>query len=41
MKVELGLGRGRRKADKRNALAERDVKLEMARAMGRQAKGMH
>ena len=41
VKVELGLGRGRRKADKRNALAERDVKLEMARAMGRQAKGMH
>jgi SsrA-binding protein len=41
VKVELGLGRGRRKADKRNALAERDVKLEMARAKGRQAKGMH
>ena len=41
VKVELGLGRGRRKADKRNALAERDVKLEMARAMGRQAKGKH
>ncbi|MEI7547087.1 MAG: SsrA-binding protein SmpB [Actinomycetota bacterium] len=39
VKVELGIGRGRKKADKRNALAERDVKLEMARAMGRQAKG--
>ena len=40
VKVELGIGRGRKKADKRNALAERDVKMEMAKAMGRQAKGM-
>ena len=39
VKVELGLGRGRKKADKRNALAERDVKMEMAKALGRQAKG--
>lgn len=39
VKVELGIGRGRKKADKRNALAERDVKMEMARALGRQAKG--
>lgn len=39
VKVELGLGRGRRKADKRQALAERDTKMEMARAIGRQAKG--
>ncbi len=39
VKVELGLGRGRRKADKRQALAERDTKMEMARALGRQAKG--
>ena len=39
VKVELGLARGRKKADKRQALAERDTKLEIARAMGRQAKG--
>lgn len=39
VKVELGVARGRKKADKRQALAARDVKLEMARAMGRQAKG--
>ena len=39
VKVELGVGRGRKKADKRQALAERDVKMEMAKAMGRQAKG--
>lgn len=41
VKVELGLGRGRRKADKRQALAERDTKLEIAKALGRQAKGKH
>jgi len=39
VKVELGVARGRKKADKRQALAERDVKMEMAKAMGRQAKG--
>ncbi|HUC31773.1 MAG TPA: SsrA-binding protein SmpB [Ilumatobacteraceae bacterium] len=39
VKVELGIGHGRRKADKRQALAERDSKLEMARALGRRAKG--
>ena len=39
VKVELGVARGRKKSDKRQALAERDVKMEMARAMGRQAKG--
>jgi SsrA-binding protein len=39
VKVELGLGKGRKKSDKRQALAERDVKLEMARALGRAAKG--
>ncbi len=39
VKVELGIGRGRKKSDKRNALAERDVKMEMAKALGRQAKG--
>ncbi len=39
VKVELGLGRGRKKGDKRQAMAERDSKREMARAMVRQAKG--
>jgi SsrA-binding protein len=39
VKVELGLGKGRKKSDKRQAMAERDVKLEMARAKGRAAKG--
>jgi SsrA-binding protein len=40
VKVELGLGRGRKKADKRQAMAERDSKLEMAKAVGRARKGM-
>ena len=39
VKVELALARGRRKADKRNAMAERDAQRDIARAMGRQAKG--
>lgn len=39
VKVELGLGHGRKKADKRQALAERDSQREMQRALGRQAKG--
>lgn len=39
VKVELGIGKGRKKADKRNALAERDVQREMQRALGRQSKG--
>jgi SsrA-binding protein len=39
VKIELGLGRGRKKADKRQALAERDSKMEIQRAMGRQRKG--
>ena len=38
-KVELGLGKGRQKADKRQAIAERDSKREIERAMGRRAKG--
>ena len=37
-KVELALARGRRKADKRQAIAEREQR-DMQRAMGRQAKG--
>ncbi|CAN5587443.1 MAG: SsrA-binding protein SmpB [Acidimicrobiia bacterium] len=39
-KVELALAHGRQKADKRQALAERDAEREMRRAIGRQAKGM-
>ena len=38
-KVELGLARGRQKADKRQAIAERDSKREMERALGRARKG--
>ena len=39
-KVELGLGKGRLKADKRQALAERDSQREIERALGRQRKGI-
>ncbi len=39
VKVELGMAKGRKKADKRQVLAERDSKLEIARAMGRRSKG--
>jgi SsrA-binding protein len=39
-KVEIGLGKGRQKADKRQAIAERDSKREMERALGRRDKGM-
>ncbi|MFM7535315.1 MAG: SsrA-binding protein SmpB [Acidimicrobiales bacterium] len=38
-KVLLGVARGRQKADKRQAIAERDAKAEAARAIGRQRKG--
>ena len=38
-KVELGLGKGRQKADKRQALAERDSQREIERVLGRQRKG--
>jgi SsrA-binding protein len=38
-KVELGLARGRKKEDRRQAMAERDAKAEAARALGRQRKG--
>jgi SsrA-binding protein len=34
-KVEIGLGRGKRQYDKREAIAERDAKREIARAMRR------
>ena len=40
VKVELGLGRGRKKADKRQVIAERDSQREIQRALGRQRKGM-
>jgi SsrA-binding protein len=40
VKVDLGVGKGRRKADKRTAIAERDSQREIQRALGRQAKGM-
>jgi SsrA-binding protein len=39
-KVELGLGKGRTKGDKRQALAERDSQREIQRAVGRHAKGV-
>jgi SsrA-binding protein len=39
VKVELAMARGRKQSDKRNAMAERDAQRDMARAMGRQAKG--
>jgi SsrA-binding protein len=37
-KVELALGKGRQKADKRQAIAERDSNREIERALGRRAK---
>ncbi|WP_116999372.1 SsrA-binding protein SmpB [Desertimonas flava] len=37
-KVELALAKGRQKADKRQAIAERDSKREIERALGRQRK---
>jgi SsrA-binding protein len=39
-KVELGVGKGRKSQDRRQAMAERDAKLEMDRAVGRANKGM-
>ena len=39
VKVELGLAKGRQKGDKRQAIAERDAKREVERALGRQRKG--
>jgi SsrA-binding protein len=38
-KVELGLARGRKSYDKRQAIAERDANLEIARELGRRLKG--
>jgi SsrA-binding protein len=39
-KVELGLGKGRHKGDKRQVMAERDSQREIERALGRQRKGI-
>lgn len=39
-KVELGLGRGKKDYDKRQAIAERTAKREAEVAIGRRAKGM-
>ena len=41
VKVNLGIGKGRKKGDKRTAMAERDSQREIQRALGRQAKGRH
>ena len=38
-KVEIALARGRKSYDKRQALATRDASREVARALGRRAKG--
>lgn len=38
VKVELGIGKGRTKGDKRQAIAERDTQREIDREMGRRAK---
>ncbi|SCL29089.1 SsrA-binding protein [Micromonospora rhizosphaerae] len=40
-KVELGLARGKKSYDKRQALAERDANREIARELGRRLKGAH
>lgn len=39
-KVELALAKGRKKEDRRAAIAERDAKAEVARSLGRQRKGI-
>ena len=40
VKVELGLGRGKKEYDKREAMAKRDADREIAKEVGRHAKGM-
>lgn len=40
VKVEIAVARGRKKADKRQAIAERDQMREAAREMGRSRKGV-
>jgi SsrA-binding protein len=39
-KVEIGLARGKKAYDKRDALAKRDSDREITRALGRRSKGM-
>ena len=39
VKVEIGVGRGKKAYDKRQSLAKRDADREVARAIGRRAKG--
>lgn len=39
-KVEIGVARGRKNYDKRQAIAEKDAKREVSKAVGRRAKGM-
>ena len=39
-KVQLGLARGKRSYDKRQALRERDDRRQMSRALGRRQKGI-
>ena len=41
VKVEMGLAKGRTKGDKRQALSERDAKIEMQREIQRVRKGVH
>ncbi|PRX43571.1 SsrA-binding protein [Prauserella shujinwangii] len=41
VKVELALARGKKAYDKRQAIAKRDAQREMAKAMGRAAKGKY
>ena len=41
VKVEIGLARGRKSHDKRQAIAERDASREMQKAQGRRSKGMN
>ena len=39
VKVELGLGRGKKMYDKRQDIAKRDAQREVERYVGRRAKG--
>jgi SsrA-binding protein len=39
VKVDLGLAKGRQKADRRQAIAKKESELEMRRAQGRARKG--
>jgi SsrA-binding protein len=41
VKVEIGLGKGKKAYDKRQALAKRDAEREISKAFGRAVKGRH